>query len=56
MPQAYLAAQLQALAAGQRRNEPLGVMRNVARQMTPQEIDAVAQFYASRREPFSAAR
>lgn len=56
MPQAYVAGQLQAFASGQRRNDPMGVMRNVARQMTAPEIDAVSQFYANRREPFSAAR
>lgn len=48
MPQAYLAAQLRQFAAGERRNDPHGVMRNMARQMTPGEIDAVAAYYASR--------
>ena len=42
LPQAYLAAQLRQFAAGERRNDPHGVMRNMARQMTPGEIDAVA--------------
>lgn len=48
MPQAYLAAQTQSFARGDRRNDPLGVMRNIARQMTPEEIDATARYYASR--------
>ncbi|HEX7891654.1 MAG TPA: c-type cytochrome [Ramlibacter sp.] len=48
MPQAYLAAQMRQYASGARRNDPHGVMRNVARQMKPQEIDAAARYYASR--------
>lgn len=48
MPQAYLADQLRQFAAGTRRNDGLGVMRNVARQMKPQEVDAVSAYYASR--------
>jgi cytochrome c553 len=48
MPQAYLADQLRQFAAGTRRNDAHGSMRNVARQMKPQEIDAVSAYYASR--------
>jgi cytochrome c553 len=48
MPQAYLAAQLRQFASGERRNDAHGVMRNVARQMKPQEIDAVARYYSAR--------
>ncbi len=48
MPHVYLAAQLNAFAAGQRRNDAHGVMRNVARQMKPEEIEAAAHYYASR--------
>ncbi|MBB5466424.1 cytochrome c553 [Paraburkholderia sp. CI2] len=44
---AYLAAQLQAFASGARRNDINEQMRNVARQMTPEEIDAVARYYAA---------
>lgn len=51
MPQAYLAAQLRLFATGERRNDPHGVMRNVAVQMTPQEREAVAAYYAQRRYP-----
>jgi cytochrome c553 len=54
MPQAYLVAQLQAFARGERRNDPHGQMREVARQMTPEEITAVAGYYASRRVPHEA--
>lgn len=48
MPQAYLSAQMRAFATGARRNDPHGVMRNIARQMKPEEIDAAARYYASR--------
>jgi cytochrome c553 len=47
MAQAYVAAQLQMFAEGARRNDTLGAMRNVARQMRPEEIDAVAKYYAT---------
>lgn len=43
----YLKAQLQAFAAGQRTNDISQQMRNVARAMTPQEIDGAAAYYAS---------
>jgi cytochrome c553 len=48
MPEAYLLAQLQAFASGARRNDALGQMRAVARQMRPEEMQAVARYYASR--------
>jgi cytochrome c553 len=48
MPQAYLVAQMRQFAGGGRRNDAHGVMRNVARQMKPEEIEATAQYYASR--------
>lgn len=48
MPQAYLAGQLRQFASGARRNDPLEIMRNVARQMTPEEVEATARYYASR--------
>jgi cytochrome c553 len=48
MPQAYLIAQMQQFGAGQRRNDAHGVMRNIARQMKPQEVDEVARYYAAR--------
>jgi cytochrome c553 len=48
MPQAYLVAQLRDFASGARRNDMHGVMRNVARSLTDQEIQALARFYANR--------
>jgi cytochrome c553 len=47
-PGLYLRTQLQAFASGARRNDIGEQMRNVARTMTAQEIDAAAQFYAER--------
>ena len=41
----YIKAQLQAFAAGTRRNDISQQMRNIARQMTAQEIDQVARYY-----------
>ncbi|TFW08981.1 cytochrome c4 [Oxalobacteraceae bacterium OM1] len=47
-PEAYIRAQLIAFANGSRHNDIGGQMRNVARQMTPEEIDLVARYYAQR--------
>jgi cytochrome c553 len=44
---AYMKAQLQAFATRQRRNDINEQMRNVARALTPQEIDEAANYYAS---------
>ena len=41
----YIKAQLQAFASGARRNDISQQMRNIARQMTPEEIDQVARYY-----------
>ena len=41
----YIKAQLQAFASGARRNDISQQMRNIARQMTPEEIDQVAHYY-----------
>ena len=46
MPRNYLVTQLQAFRSGERRNDPLAQMRNVARSMTDSEIEEVANFYA----------
>ena len=46
MPRDYLVAQLNAFAAGERRNDPHGQMRAVVRRMTAQEIEEVSTFYA----------
>ncbi|MDX3968327.1 MAG: c-type cytochrome [Bradyrhizobium sp.] len=43
----YLKAQLQAFASGGRVNDISQQMRNIARAMTPQEIDEAAAYYAS---------
>ncbi|HET8748012.1 MAG TPA: c-type cytochrome [Ramlibacter sp.] len=48
MSQAYLATQMQQFADGARRNDTLASMRNIARQMRPEEIEAVARYYATR--------
>jgi cytochrome c553 len=47
-PAVYLRTQLEAFVSGARRNDISEQMRNVARGMTPQEIDAASRFYASR--------
>lgn len=44
-PTAYIKAQLTAFASGTRHNDISAQMRNIARQMTPDEIDAVAKYY-----------
>ncbi len=43
----YMKAQLQAFASNQRHNDINEQMRNIARAMTPDEIDQVAKYYAS---------
>jgi cytochrome c553 len=43
----YLAGQLRLFASGQRHNDINEQMRNVARSMTPEEIDGVAKYYAA---------
>jgi cytochrome c553 len=45
-PLSYLNSQLSAFASGKRSNDISEQMRNVARQMTPEEIDAAARYYA----------
>jgi cytochrome c553 len=47
-PAVYLRAQLEAFSSGARRNDIGEQMRNVARRMTPEEIDAATRFYADR--------
>jgi cytochrome c553 len=48
MNQDYLRAQLQAFHLGTRANDLNRQMRNAAHQLTAQEIDALARYYASR--------
>jgi cytochrome c553 len=45
-PVAYLRLQLEAFAGGSRHNDIDEQMRNVARVMTPEEIDTAARYYA----------
>ena len=47
-PVIYLRTQLGAFATGARHNDIGEQMRNIARQMTPQEIDAASRYYADR--------
>ena len=48
LSQEYLAAQLMAFASGARKNDSYAQMRNMARQLTPAEINKLAEFYANR--------
>jgi cytochrome c553 len=45
----YIVAQLQDFANGERKNDLYGRMRNIASKLTPQEIEAVAQYYSQLR-------
>ena len=47
----YIKSQLEAFASGERRNDICEQMRNVARRMTPEEIEEAAQYYASQPSP-----
>ena len=47
-PSVYLKAQLLAFASGARHNDISEQMRNVARQMTPAEIEAAVHYYESK--------
>jgi cytochrome c553 len=44
----YLATQLRSFASGDRHNDIDEQMRNVARQLRPEEIDSLAKYYAAR--------
>jgi len=46
MPKAYLVTQLAAFASGERANDSHAQMRNMARTLTPKEIEDVSEFYA----------
>ena len=48
LPEAYLHAQLMAFRAGKRANDINEQMRNAARQLTRQEVDVLAKYYANR--------
>lgn len=47
LPAVYIKSQLQAFASGARHNDVSEQMRNVARNMTPEEIDAAATYYSA---------
>jgi len=47
-PAPYIKAQLQAFASGARKNDISQQMRNIARRLTPQEIEEIAAYYSSR--------
>ena len=47
-PESYLRAQLQAFSVAERHNDINEQMRNVARHLTPAEMDTVARYYATR--------
>jgi cytochrome c553 len=48
---AYIKSQLEAFAASDRHNDISEQMRNIARRMTPEEIEEAAQYYASQPAP-----
>jgi cytochrome c553 len=48
---AYIASQLRAWQQGTRRNDPLQLMQHVAKRLTPQEVDAVAGWFAAQPLP-----
>jgi cytochrome c553 len=52
----YMKSQLQAFASGARRNDISGQMRNIARQMTPDEMDQAARYYASQPSVYTTIR
>ncbi len=47
----YIKYQLEAFASDERRNDISQQMRNIARRMTPEEIEQAAQYYASQPSP-----
>jgi cytochrome c553 len=55
-PAAYIKAQLQGFATATRRNDISQQMRNIARAMTPTEIDGAAAYYAGKRPETQAAQ
>jgi cytochrome c553 len=48
MPDSYLRAQLQAFQKGERANDINRQMRNAVHGLTPQEIEQLVRYYASR--------
>lgn len=52
-PAGYIAAQLKAWKDGTRKNDPLELMQHLSRRLSPEEIDAVSQWF-SRQQPVAA--
>lgn len=50
-PAAYIEAQLRAWQQGTRHNDPLALMQHIAKQLTPQEMQAVAGWFAAQPLP-----
>lgn len=50
-PAAYIEAQLRAWQQGTRHNDPLALMQHIAKQLTPQEVQAVAGWFAAQPLP-----
>jgi len=48
LPEAYLKTQLQAFKSGRRANDINQQMRNATHQLTANEVDVLAKYYASR--------
>jgi cytochrome c553 len=46
-PAEYLAEQLKNFRSGERRNDTLGVMQDIAKRMSDQQMEEVAQYYAA---------
>lgn len=51
LPAAYLEHQLSEWREGKRTNDPLGVMVDIARRLTPEERRSVARYFAALRPP-----
>ncbi|CAM4115771.1 c-type cytochrome [Bordetella bronchialis] len=48
-PEAYLGGQLEAFRNGQRSNDDLGTMREIAKRLSPEDTAALAKYYAGMR-------
>jgi cytochrome c553 len=48
-PEAYLSGQLEAFRSGQRANDDLGTMREIAKRLSPDDAAALARYYAGMR-------
>jgi cytochrome c553 len=48
-PEAYITGQLDAFRNGQRANDDVGTMRDIARRLSPEDSAALAKYYAGMR-------